>query len=129
MGDCQERGPWLQRFLPSGAREWYMTKGGVTLVNAMHIAASVFINDKESDLHHDYEGGSTASLTAGGGNGCWSRSSGSSRHLSAKDSLPSPVVSQLDFCSLTNYNMTTFSRGDGHVTGYRRYSRAQGALE
>ena len=25
------------------------------LVNAMHITASVFINDDESGLHHDYE--------------------------------------------------------------------------
>src|SRR5882724_1566263 len=28
---------------------------GLTLVNAMHITASVFINDNESGLHHDYE--------------------------------------------------------------------------
>ena len=28
---------------------------GFTLVNAMHITASVFINDNESGLHHDYE--------------------------------------------------------------------------
>ena len=28
---------------------------GLTLVNAMHITASVFINDDESGLHHDYE--------------------------------------------------------------------------
>jgi len=28
---------------------------GVVLVNAMHITASVFINDNESGLHHDYE--------------------------------------------------------------------------
>ena len=28
---------------------------GIVLVNAMHITASVFINDNESDLHHDYE--------------------------------------------------------------------------
>ena len=27
----------------------------LTLVNAMHITASVFINDDESGLHHDYE--------------------------------------------------------------------------
>jgi secondary thiamine-phosphate synthase enzyme len=27
----------------------------LTLVNAQHIAASVFINDDESGLHHDYE--------------------------------------------------------------------------
>lgn len=33
----------------SGIRE------GMTLVNAMHITASVFINDAESGLHHDYE--------------------------------------------------------------------------
>jgi secondary thiamine-phosphate synthase enzyme len=28
---------------------------GLVLVNAMHISASVFINDDESGLHHDYE--------------------------------------------------------------------------
>ena len=33
----------------SGVRE------GIVLVNAMHITASVFINDNEPGLHHDYE--------------------------------------------------------------------------
>ena len=33
----------------SGVRE------GIVLVNAMHITASVFINDDESWLHHDFE--------------------------------------------------------------------------
>ncbi len=33
----------------SGIRE------GICLVNAMHITASVFINDDESGLHHDYQ--------------------------------------------------------------------------
>jgi secondary thiamine-phosphate synthase enzyme len=33
----------------SGIRE------GLLLVNAMHITASVFINDDEGGLHHDYE--------------------------------------------------------------------------
>jgi secondary thiamine-phosphate synthase enzyme len=33
----------------SGVRE------GIVLVNAMHITASVFINDDESGLHNDYE--------------------------------------------------------------------------
>jgi len=28
---------------------------GLVLVNAMHITASVFINDNETGLHHDYE--------------------------------------------------------------------------
>lgn len=28
---------------------------GIALINAMHITASVFINDDESGLHHDYE--------------------------------------------------------------------------
>jgi secondary thiamine-phosphate synthase enzyme len=28
---------------------------GFVLVNAMHITASVFINDNESGLHHDYD--------------------------------------------------------------------------
>ena len=32
-----------------------MIKRALTLVNAMHITASVFINDDESGLHHDYE--------------------------------------------------------------------------
>ena len=30
-------------------------KEGLALVNAMHITASVFINDDESGLHRDYE--------------------------------------------------------------------------
>ncbi len=30
-------------------------KEGLCLVNAMHITASVFINDHEMGLHHDYE--------------------------------------------------------------------------
>lgn len=30
-------------------------KEGIVLVNAMHITASVFINDDESGLHHDFE--------------------------------------------------------------------------
>jgi len=30
-------------------------KEGLVLVNAMHITASVFINDDEAGLHHDYE--------------------------------------------------------------------------
>ncbi len=33
----------------SGIRE------GLVLINAMHISASVFINDDESGLHHDFE--------------------------------------------------------------------------
>jgi len=28
---------------------------GIALINAMHISASVFINDDESGLHHDFE--------------------------------------------------------------------------
>ena len=32
-----------------------MIKRALTLVNAMHISASVFINDDESGLHQDYE--------------------------------------------------------------------------
>jgi len=28
---------------------------GLALINAMHITASVFINDNESGLHHDYD--------------------------------------------------------------------------
>ncbi|MEA3444272.1 MAG: secondary thiamine-phosphate synthase enzyme YjbQ [Bacteroidota bacterium] len=31
------------------------TREGMVLVNAMHITASVFINDDESGLHQDYE--------------------------------------------------------------------------
>ena len=30
-------------------------KEGLALINAMHISASVFINDDERGLHHDYE--------------------------------------------------------------------------
>ncbi len=30
-------------------------KEGLALVNSMHITSSVFINDNESGLHHDYE--------------------------------------------------------------------------
>jgi len=30
-------------------------KEGLVLINAMHITASVFINDDESGLHHDYD--------------------------------------------------------------------------
>ena len=30
-------------------------RDGLCLINAMHITASVFINDDESGLHHDYE--------------------------------------------------------------------------
>ena len=30
-------------------------KEGLALINAMHITASVFINDNESGLHHDYK--------------------------------------------------------------------------
>ncbi len=30
-------------------------KQGLALINAMHITASVFINDDESGLHHDYD--------------------------------------------------------------------------
>jgi thiamine phosphate synthase YjbQ (UPF0047 family) len=32
-----------------------MIKRALTLVSAMHITSSVFINDDESGLHHDYE--------------------------------------------------------------------------
>ncbi|MBN1775299.1 MAG: secondary thiamine-phosphate synthase enzyme YjbQ [Oscillospiraceae bacterium] len=38
-----------QAIRESGIRE------GLVLVNPMHITASVFINDDESGLHHDYE--------------------------------------------------------------------------
>lgn len=42
--------PEVERCLAeSGIRE------GLCLINAMHITASVFINDDESGLHHDYE--------------------------------------------------------------------------
>jgi secondary thiamine-phosphate synthase enzyme len=42
--------PQVQECLrESGIRE------GLVLVNAMHITASVFINDDERGLHHDYE--------------------------------------------------------------------------
>lgn len=38
-----------QCLMESGIQE------GLILVNAMHISASVFINDDESGLHHDFE--------------------------------------------------------------------------
>ena len=38
-----------QCLIESGVKE------GLVLVNAMHITASVFINDDESGLHHDFE--------------------------------------------------------------------------
>ena len=42
--------PDVERYLAeSGIKE------GLLLCNAMHITASVFINDDESGLHHDYE--------------------------------------------------------------------------
>src|SRR5882762_5731509 len=42
--------PEVERVLAeSGVRE------GLVLVNAMHITASVFINNDEGGLHHDYE--------------------------------------------------------------------------
>jgi secondary thiamine-phosphate synthase enzyme len=42
--------PYVQECLQeSGIKE------GLVLVNAMHITASVFINDDEAGLHHDYE--------------------------------------------------------------------------
>jgi secondary thiamine-phosphate synthase enzyme len=39
----------IQCVMESGVKE------GLVLVNAMHITSSVFINDDESGLHHDYE--------------------------------------------------------------------------
>ncbi|MCF8298447.1 MAG: secondary thiamine-phosphate synthase enzyme YjbQ [Saprospiraceae bacterium] len=39
----------LDCIIESGVKE------GLCLVNAMHITSSVFINDDESGLHHDYE--------------------------------------------------------------------------
>ena len=42
--------PAVERIVgESGVRE------GLVLANAMHISASVFINDNDSGLHHDYE--------------------------------------------------------------------------
>jgi secondary thiamine-phosphate synthase enzyme len=53
---------WLIRARPIAAKastgrgmKVDMIKRGLTLVNALHITASVFINDDESGLHHDYE--------------------------------------------------------------------------
>ena len=43
----------------SGIRE------GLCLVNAMHITASVFVNDDESGLHADFEAGLVPRRTAG----------------------------------------------------------------
>jgi hypothetical protein len=49
------RGLWHPGPRPAGGRKRYTTKRGLTLVNAMHITASVFINDDERGLHADYE--------------------------------------------------------------------------
>lgn len=48
--DFQNITPQVEKALQkSGVKE------GLCLVNAMHITASVFINDDESGLHHDYK--------------------------------------------------------------------------
>jgi secondary thiamine-phosphate synthase enzyme len=39
----------------AAAVEKSLVQEGLCLVNAMHISASVFINDDEPGLHHDYE--------------------------------------------------------------------------
>jgi len=58
---CSGRGLSPQGPRSAEGRKWYTTKRALTLVNAMqctvlpHITASVFINDDESGLHHDYE--------------------------------------------------------------------------
>jgi len=44
----------ITREVSDCVRESGVTEG-LVLVNAMHITASVFINDDESGLHHDYE--------------------------------------------------------------------------
>jgi secondary thiamine-phosphate synthase enzyme len=44
----------ITRQVEDCVRESGVTEGMV-LVNAMHISASVFINDDESGLHHDFE--------------------------------------------------------------------------
>ena len=44
--------------ITSDVRECLIESGikeGLVLINAMHITASVFINDDESGLHHDYK--------------------------------------------------------------------------
>ena len=46
--------------ITSDVRECLIESGikeGLVLINAMHITASVFINDDESGLHHDYKNG------------------------------------------------------------------------
>jgi hypothetical protein len=52
---CLGRGLWPQWPLPSGGRKQYTTKRGLNLFNAMHITASVYINDDERGLLADYE--------------------------------------------------------------------------
>jgi secondary thiamine-phosphate synthase enzyme len=59
------RAPYVQDPRPDGLPEHHTqveeivrksgVKEGLVLVNAMHITASVFINDDESGLHEDYE--------------------------------------------------------------------------
>jgi hypothetical protein len=52
---CSGRGLWLPGPRLAGGRKRYTTKRVLTLVNAQHITASVFINDDESSLRHDYK--------------------------------------------------------------------------
>jgi secondary thiamine-phosphate synthase enzyme len=52
---CSERGRLPPGPRPAEGRKRYTTKRGLTLVNAQHITASVFINDDDYGLHQDYE--------------------------------------------------------------------------
>ena len=56
VSNTDEKG--VYQYYPGGGRVLCRESGvteGLVLVNAMHITASVFINDDESGLHHDFE--------------------------------------------------------------------------
>ena len=82
-------------------------KEGLCLVNAMHITASVYINDAESGLIQDYDD--------------WLEELAPHAPLSqylhnhTGEACPSAHL-QLDFCGLIVYNVTTSWGRDPHVT-------------
>jgi secondary thiamine-phosphate synthase enzyme len=53
--NCAEYAPSPQSSLPSRERKRHVQKNALSLVSAMHITASVFINDDERGLHQDYD--------------------------------------------------------------------------
>ena len=53
--NCAKHAPRPQSSPASGERKRHVQNNVLSLVNAMHITASVFINDDERGLHADYE--------------------------------------------------------------------------